>query len=406
MRFILNRLIKLNICFLFSLTAIFSQTIEKTDMEKKVQNIIHQVQMKYAPDSRTAIFNIIPEVDNNLVVIKGETNRKNARDELIKEFENRNYKVQDSVRILPSKELGESIYGIINLSVANMRLQPFHNEELVSQSLLGVAIRIYKKEGGWYLIQTPDEYIAWVLRDAIKVANKSEYEEWIKSDKIIYTSAFGFSFSEPKKISQTVSDLVKGDILKVLENKNGFFKVEYPDQRIAYIPVNECEYFEKYVNELKINAENVIKTAKTFMGIPYLWGGTSIKGVDCSGFTKSVYYLNGILLPRDVSQQIHVGEFITNKIDFEKLQPADLLFFSSKGESKIDKPTHVGIYLGDGKFIHSSGFVKISGLITEKNDTDTNGHRKFLEARRILTSLEKNGIILLKNSMAYFKVKK
>ena len=87
--------------------------------------------------------------------------------------------------------------------------------------------------------------------------------------------------------------------------------------RIAYLEANEAKDYKSWLSSLKINSDNIISTAKSLMGLPYLWGGTSVKGVDCSGYTKTVFFLNGILLPRDASQQAHVGELIDTKDGFD-----------------------------------------------------------------------------------------
>jgi cell wall-associated NlpC family hydrolase len=379
-----------------------SQTIEK-----EVQKIYEQVKMVYAPDKRTTIFNVATLVKDGNVILKGETNLKNAKLELKKKLEEMNYRIKDSIQILPAKNLGENVFGIIKLSVANLRIKPSQTEEMVTQSLLGTPIKIYKSNNGWYLIQTPDEYIAWMEDDAIQPVNKRQYDKWIKSKRIIFTSDFGFSYINSDRNSQRVSDLVKGNLLKVLEEKLDYFKVEYPDRRIAFVHKKDCEPFDKWINNIKINPENIVRTAKTFMGIPYLWGGTSVKGVDCSGFTKSVYFLNGVLLPRDASQQANVGDFVTDKIDFNKLQSGDLLFFGDKkGLGKKENIKHVGIYIGDGEFIHSSGFVKINNLKKGKKDFSIQRLNTFIRAKRIITSLDKNGVYLIINHNAYFKVDK
>lgn len=301
-------------------------------------------------------------------------------------------------------DIGNKVFGIINLSVASLRSKPGHAEELTTQSLLGTLVKIHNKHNNWYYVQTPDDYLAWIEADAIQLMDKDEYNIWLKSNKIIFISPFGFSYSKPNLNSQTISDLVIGDIVKFLELRDNFFKVEYPDKRTAFIPVKDCEYFQKWINNIKINSQSIIRTAETFLGIPYLWGGTSIKGVDCSGFTKMVFFLNGILLPRDASQQAETGEFITNKVDTSKLKPGDLLFFGEKeGIDGKEKVSHVGIYIGEGEFIHSAGYVRKNNLLKGKPDFQQQRLDKYLFARRILTSLNKNGIYLLKDYNVYYK---
>ncbi|MGV8058544.1 MAG: C40 family peptidase [Smithellaceae bacterium] len=93
--------------------------------------------------------------------------------------------------------------------------------------------------------------------------------------------------------------------------------------------------------------EALVKTARDFIGVPYLWGGTSSdKGFDCSGLTMTVYQLNGLNLPRHSATQFEAG----NSVDKDHLQKGDLIFFATKGKGKV---SHVGVYIGDGRFIHA-----------------------------------------------------
>ena len=109
-----------------------------------------------------------------------------------------------------------------------------------------------------------------------------------------------------------------------------FYKVNYPDGREAFVKKDEAKLFNEWYNSLNPTGETILNTAYRFMGIPYLWGGTSTKGMDCSGFTKTVYFLNGIILSRDASQQVNTGELVDTKDGWKNLQAGDLLFFGRK----------------------------------------------------------------------------
>ena len=101
------------------------------------------------------------------------------------------------------------------------------------------------------------------------------------------------------------------------------------------------------------------------LGVPYLWGGTSPKGNDCSGFTKTVYLMNGFVIPRDASQQVTAGKIVDENLKFEGLEKGDLMFFGTPAkDGKKQRVTHVGIWLGNGKgeFIHSASNVHLSSV--------------------------------------------
>lgn len=385
-----NILIALLILITIS-NSLYSQV--NTDMEK-VKTIINQVKEKFAPDKRVAVFNIEVTKPEKKIILSGETNLPEAKKALIRMLDGEALKFEDKIEVLPSKELGDKIYGVINLSVSNIRTNPDHPAELSTQSLLGTPIKVLKKgKWGFYLIQTPDGYISWLDDDGFQLMNESEWNEWKKSDKIIYTTEFGWAYEKADKNSQHISDLVAGNLLKLIKEESDFYFVEFPDKRTAYVLKSESELFNKWYSSLNPTGESILSTAYRFMGVPYLWGGTSSKGMDCSGFTKTVYFLNGIILPRDASQQVHTGELIDTNNGWENLQAGDLLFFGSKANGdKKERITHVAIYIGDGDFIHASGRVRINSFNKEKPYYTGYRESGFIRAKRILTSVGKNGI--------------
>ncbi len=366
---------------------------------KSIQKIVTNIEHKYAPDKRTVLFNIsFKQINDTELSLSGETSSETAKTELIKDLKNNKYKCIDSIKVLPEKNLGDKIYGIIDVSVASLRTNPKQAAELATQALLGSRVRLLKELRSWILVQTPDKYISWMESGNLTRMNKSQISEWESSKRIIYTKEYGICYSKKDASSDPVSDIVAGDILKELNRDNNFVEVEFPDKRIGYIADNECEDFNSWLNSRKINSENIISTAKKFMGTPYLWGGTSTKLMDCSGFTRTVFFLNGILLPRDASQQVNVGTAVDTKNGFSNLKPGDLLFFGQKATPTTkEKVTHVAIYLGNEEFIHESGMVRINSFDENKKNFSLDRLTQFIRAKRIISSAGKNGVELLKD---------
>lgn len=368
---------------------------------QSMDEIINNVKMKFAPDKRTTIFNIKVENADGKNFLRGETNLLNAKDELMNELSKNNFQVVDEVSLLPEKELGEKIFGVVNLSVANLRSEPNHPAELSTQALLGTVVNLYKKKGGWYLIQTPDNYLGWVDDDAIFLMNQKELSDFLSHEKIIVTVPFDVVYANDKR-SSVVSDVVIGNILTVNNIGKEEYSVQLPDGRSGYISSSSAKTLSSWNATLKYNSNGILSTAKAFMGIPYLWGGTSCKGFDCSGFTKTVFFMNGFILPRDASQQVFSGVEIDTKENFNLLKDGDLLFFGEKAtENKKERITHVGIYIGDTEFIHAAGMVKINSLDKSRANFSEYRFRTFVRAKRIL-NVEKNNFELVKDSQKYF----
>jgi cell wall-associated NlpC family hydrolase len=141
--------------------------------------------------------------------------------------------------------------------------------------------------------------------------------------------------------------------------------VGLPDGRTGYLFAPNTAALDRWAAGVPQDTAALFRTAFRLAGRPYLWGGTSPKGMDCSGFTKTVYFLHGMIIPRDASQQVHAGEEVPITEDLAGLQPGDFLFFGNLREDGSERITHVGIYLGEGRFIHSgadNGAVRIQSL--------------------------------------------
>ena len=353
--------------------------------DSSITQIIDAYTARFAPDKRTAIFQIDAFKQNNQLILTGRTNLFGAKSFLIDRLKIDKIPVIDEIKTLPEPELEDKVYGLVEVSVCNIRYSPKHAGELATQALMGTPVRILEKDdNGWLLIQTPDQYISWVDRGAITMMNKEQMERWKSAPKMIYIRAYGGAYSEANEESATVSDMVAGCILEILEEQTDFYKVQFPDQRQGYISKREANNYNQWLSGLTISEENLVKTSKRLMGVPYLWGGTSFKGVDCSGFTKTVYYLNGIVLPRDASQQVSIGETIDKSGNWNELKAGDLLFFGEKREDGSERVVHVAMWLGNGEFIHASDKVRVSSMILTAPNYDDYNAKRYLRAKRIL----------------------
>ena len=284
-------------------------------------------------------------------------------------------------------------WALAALSVSNMRVVPDHASELVSQVMMGTPLKVLDFRDKFYQVQTPENYLGWLDAKGLELLAEKELQAWKKAHRYFFNNISGYAYDDSGKTSEIVSDLVLGDLFETEESDNGFLKITLPDGRIGYVPQADCISFEEWVS-LEPDVEAVISFAQRMMGFPYLWGGASSKAVDCSGFTKLMYYTQGLILARDASQQVKYGEPIDiSRMD--NLEKGDLLFFGSSAE----RPGHVGIHLGNGDFIHSSGRVHISSIIPGDPKHDLN--RNFVAARRILTSLDTEGIMRVRKHPWY-----
>ena len=290
------------------------------------------------------------------------------------------------VHLLPAKDL-EKQSGIINLSVANIRKTYRHGSSMETQGIFGTPIRIYEKKGSWYRIQTPDNYIGWADGAGVHPMTDKEIQKWHESEKVIFTDYNGFVYSGTDCNGDVVSDIVLGNMLKYINKTGNFYKVEFPDGRLGYIKESQAELFSKWYNKIELSGDNLVNLSMKFMGIPYLWGGTSYKAMDCSGFVKTLYQMHGVILQRDASQQALYGEEVPLVDNYSHLQKGDLLFFGS--EKSI---THVGMYIGNMKYIHEAGRVKINSLSKGHLDYSKYRESSLVVARRIIGSLETKGI--------------
>ena len=284
---------------------------------------------------------------------------------------------------------------VVQTSTCYMRLQPDYESALETQELMGTVVEIVGEQGYWREIVSPQPYKAWTTEKTLVEMTPEELKAYEDAPKYIYTAHYGHVYTTPTIHNPSaICDLVGGDILRVVEKKKGsaspsgkhgkWVEVLLPSGRTGWVlkkdvrPLSERidirmgDSAEGLVSVEKM--EDVIRQAYSLLGVPYLWGGMSSKGVDCSGLVRICFLMNDILLPRNATQQIKCGK----EVNIKDIQRGDLIFF---GNTETGAITHVGIYLGNGEFIHASHLVRVNSLIPGAENYYENAHRLIRACR-------------------------
>ncbi len=375
---------------LYLLTALFmtvSCDMRTGQILRGVSFLLDSVEMAHASDTRISYWNVYLQGDDGVYSVQGEVVSKAAYDALDRQLKQQFPVVTNEVLLLTEDGSGVKVNGLINNSVANFRAAPGSRNEMVTQALLGTPVRILKVEDGWGLVQTPNGYMGWVNDSEFYAMDPKEMAGFREARKVIYTEQYGSSYTSPDENSMPVSDLVLGCMLSVVSSEAGFIQVQYPDGRLAWVKGEELVEAEEVFNR-SLTEEGLVEAVLEFNGIPYLWGGSSSKAIDCSGLTTNVFFMNGTLLPRDADQQALCGREISTEYDDENLMPGDLLFFGRKAsEEQAESVIHVAIYLDDSEFIHASGYrdrVSVNSMDSTRENYIPDYPEIFVRSVRIL----------------------
>ena len=286
-------------------------------------------------------------------------------------------------------------WGVVTVSVCNMRTEADYDAGMATQGVLGMPVQILE-DGSWLKVRTPEGYEAYVQNRSVQPMTRSELTAWNTAPQVVVTALWAGVYKKPNETSQLVGDAVATNRLRLISAKGSFYRVAFPDGRTGYLSKIRADRLTHWRKSLNNSAKAILATAKRFVGIPYMWGGMSPKGMDCSGFVRTVLLCHDIIIPRDASQMATKGQHIdifpklnddsTNvKPDFSHLQPGDLLFFGRKATA--DKPahvSHVGIYTGHGRFIHCLGMVQEASFNGSDDNFDAYDLGRLLWAQRVL----------------------
>ena len=228
-------------------------------------------------------------------------------------------------------------YGIIHLAIVPLRDAPAHKAQQVSQLLFGESFEVFETQGDWLQIQTEnDGYVGWIQAIQAVLPNAETYHQ-------NQQKAFQLT-TEPVTIVRKIAD---GSLLYLPAGS----KIVGIEQNQFTIGNTTFEL----LHQILPDKNSIIDHAYSYLNTPYLWGGRTHFGIDCSGFAQAVYRQQGIQLKRDAWQQAEQGEVVAF---LQSALPGDLAFFDNE-EGRI---VHVGIMINNEQIIHASGNVKVDRI--------------------------------------------
>ncbi len=340
--------------------------------------LVEAVREEFAPDPRIAVFEVSLEVDGDAVALVGVTSEASAADELRLRIAGLTgwREVRDEVQRLPDTGPEEMVHALVTSAVAPMLSGPAVRETQISQTVLGNRLVVLRRVGRWLQCRAYDGYIGWIHAGYLALQHEHEARSWEVGGAGEPWISLGSEVIGHD--GERIIFLPWG--ARVIREPDGL--VRLPDGRMG---VPHGDIFPAALRPISFPAagEAMCETASRWLGAPYLWGGVTMGGVDCSGFVQALHRLHGTTLPRDSDQQSRSGAQIDPGEEFSQLRAGDLLFFAEDSGGRV---THVTMSTGGSQIIHSSlgnGGVARNDMMGRRN-YERELRRIFVCARRMI----------------------
>lgn len=295
----------------------------------------------------------------------------------------------------------ERRWAVVNVSSCFLRARPDYESGNETQCLMGTVLEVTGRDRYWLRVNAPDYRNCWTNELSLTLMSEEQKDAYIAAPKLICVAEYTHVYTEPDERSARICDFIMGDIVR--RSASGAFgfwtAVTLPSGCEGWVRGEDVEDFDRWAEHRRPDGEDLTAFAMNFLGVPYMWGGNTVKHFDCSGLTKFVYMMNRIVLPRNAREQIYCG--VEVPFDFDLMEPGDLVFFGSLGaDGGYASVTHVAMYIGDGRIIHSSQLVRINSL--REGLPDSYGRRP-IAVRRILGHVDRGlGAVSVSEQPWYF----
>jgi len=242
----------------------------------------------------------------------------------------------------------------VTVAVENMYSTPDESVDVVSQATLGQVVEVLETSGAFARIRTPDGYEGWITRAALVEYADGAAPRYSRSGRVVeVTSLMANVYRDPDVTTARPKALAPlATRLEVAGDGPGerWLAVRLPAGDTGYVQGGDVRPVDPAAPPPRGTGADLVATARRFLGVPYLWGGMTVHGIDCSGLVSRVYHANGVELPRDA--QLQFADKNAAPVERGALRPGDLVFFGPDPGNI----THVGLYAGDGRFIDATTY--------------------------------------------------